>query len=693
MAVRSEKNALERRALWIARLTFIWALLIVGRLVQLQVFKHDNYVEIARNQHEHVIPVRATRGEILDRTGRHPLAISIQTRSVVINPQRVVESGFFASVVGPILNLPKREIVAEIEARKRRAIGAAGRSFLVLKRHISDDEAERLQRQPFPFVEIVPDSRREYPNKSLAAHVIGSVDRDGNGNAGIEQRLNTVLKGKRGAMRVLTDSLQTPYIARVEKPAEEGVNLTLTLDSSIQFETERALAQGVTDAGAESASIVVMRPEDGAVLALANFPDFDPNEAVPGDAKSHEAALARRRNIAVQAPCEPGSVMKMITISMAFDSGRYTPESTIYCENGRYPRPGRKPITDIHHGYGVLPVPMILVKSSNIGVAKVAGTIGPETFWDYLQRFGMGRKTGIELPGEDMGILRHQKCQGPRDNWCWGPSSHEYIAFGHEIAATAIQLARATAVVANGGYLVDPHLIAGKHRPRPDGTMEDLAIPRREPRRVISGETSILMRQIMQQVVIQGTGKRAKVSGWSTGGKTGSAEMFVKGQGWVNRHNSSFIGFAPVANPKIVVVVTLNNTPKQGGTVAAPIFAKVASAALRILQVPMDVPETSEAEPPVQSATSAPASIEALPEPVQPAQVEAAPAAARVSPILAGPAVPDFRGLPLVGVLRRSTELGIEVEVVGSGKARRQNPAPGEVLPAGGRVRVEFARQ
>jgi len=607
----------------------------------------------------------------------------------VVSPRRVVDAGFFAGIVGPILSIPKKEIRAAIEERKRRPVGARGRSYLVLKRHVSDEEVARLKRQPFGFIEIVPDSRREYPNGAMAAHVIGSVDRGGDGNAGIEQKLNAELKGKPGAMRVLTDSLQTPYLARIEKPAEEGVNVQLTLDSGIQYECERALAQGVIDAAADSASIVVMRPDTGAVLALVNSPGFDPAEQVPAEPAARKAATDRRRNIAVQAPSEPGSVMKMITVSMAFDTGRYTTESLINCENGRYPRPGRKPITDLHHGYGVMPVPMILIKSSNIGVAKIAGALGPETLWDYLQRFGMGRRTGIELPGEDMGILRRQRCNGPRDNWCWTPSSHEYIAFGHEIAATALQLARATAVVANGGYLVDPHLVERKFRPRADGSIEERPVARAKPRRVIRGETAILMRQIMQQVVLQGTGRRAKVSGWTTGGKTGSAEIFVKGQGWVNRHNSSFIGFAPVANPKIVVVVTLNGTPKQGGTVAAPIFGKVTSAALRILQEPMDTPETSEAEPPRQLAVAQPESV-ALPAEPPAAELRGEGGTARRSPLLAGPAVPDFRGQPLVAVLRRSTELGIEVEVVGTGKARRQTPPPGEVLPAGGRVRVEF---
>lgn len=688
MAIQVERKS-ARRAIWVGRLTILWAAAIVARLVYLQVVMHDDYVEIARNQHERLVPIRATRGEIVDRTG-HPLALSIRTQSVVINPRRVVDAKFFAGAVAPVLSIPAPEIEAQIEERKRRPAGAPGRSYMVLKRHVSDEEVLRLKRQPFPYLEIVPDSRREYPNGVLAAHVIGSLNRDGDGNAGIEQKLNSELKGKPGTMRVMTDSLQDRYISWIEKPASEGANLTLTLDSAIQYEAERALAEGVAAASAKKATVIVMRPEDGAILAMANYPSFDPSEVIPDEAGARKSALERRLNIAVQEPCEPGSVMKMITVTMGLDTGRYNENTLINCDNGRFPRPGRKPITDLHHGYGTIPLPMVLIKSSNIGVAKVAIDLGPKTMWQYLMKFGMGKKTGVELPGETMGILRRLECRGPNDNWCWGPNSHEYIAFGHEIAATAVQLARATAVVANGGYLVDPHLVAKRQRPRADGTLEDLPVVREQPKRAIDGDTSIQLRRIMQRVVLEGTGKRAKVGGWSTGGKTGSAEMFVPGQGWVNRHNSSFIGFAPVANPKVVVVVTLNDTPRQGGAAAAPIFAKVASAALRILQVPMDAPETSVPETPEQMIASTPQKIEMLPPaPAKPPQPEEPPPP---SPLLAGPRVPDFRGLPLVAVLRRSSALGVQVEVVGSGKARRQDPPPGGVMPAGGRVRVEFAK-
>jgi cell division protein FtsI (penicillin-binding protein 3) len=197
----------------------------------------------------------------------------------------------------------------------------------------------------------------------------------------------------------------------------------------------------------------------------------------------------------------------------------------------------------------------------------------------------------------------------------------------------------------------------------------------------------------MQQVVLIGTGRRGKLAGWSSAGKTGSAEMFVPGQGWIDRHNSSFIGFAPVSDPKIVVVVTLNGTPRQGGQAAAPIFAKVASAALRILQVPMDVPETSVPEPQLIAAAQEPASIETLKPAAEPAPVPEPEPAATFNPVLAGPKVPDFRGMQLVAVMRKSSQLGLDVEVFGSGTAKRQEPAPGMVLAPGEKIRVEFARR
>lgn len=689
-----------RRVIFLGRLGIFWAALVLVKLIQLQVIDHEEFKKKAESQHHHSFPIPADRGEILDRTG-HPLGISIRTKSAVINPQRVSNPEFFAGLVAPIVGWNPTDLEARIAELQGRGRGQGGsRGYLLLKRHINEDEEQRLRRLPFNFVEIHRDSRREYPNGETAAHVVGSVDINNNGNSGLEQKLNEELKGETGRMRALTDSLLSPYYSWVEKESEQGTNLTLTLHNVIQHDVEKLLADGVAESGAKTGTAVVMDPRNGEILALANYPNFNPQEEIQGTAEQRRLALEKRKNIAVTAPCEPGSVMKMITVTMGLDSGRFTPESPIYCENGSFPRPGRKPIRDVH-GYGSLTLGGVLVKSSNIGVAKVSLTVGPRTLWEYLKKFGMGERTNIELPGESRGMLKKQECAGRGDTNCWTASSHEYIAFGHEISATAVQLARATSVIANGGMLVSPHVVMKKERQRMNGTVEVLPASHEEPHRVLRAETAFTVRRIMQQVVTEGTGRRAKIPGYTSGGKTGSAEVFENGAWNRHKHNSSFIGFAPVANPRVVVVVTLNGTPKQGGTVAAPVFSKVALSALRVLQVPKDAPETDIA-PAVQFANQQAHEEGAmemvalkLPEPKE--AKSAQPSAGTEQPafdgLLSGPRVPDFRGKPVVSVLRESAALGLPVEIVGTGVARGQRPAPGTVLPEGGRIQVEFSRR
>jgi membrane peptidoglycan carboxypeptidase len=321
--------------------------------------------------------------------------------------------------------------------------------------------------------------------------------------------------------------------------------------------------------------------------------------------------------------------------------------------------------------------------------------------FEYLKKFGIGDKTHIELPGETAGILWPLECgatnsQG-RPMPCWSASSHEYIAFGHEVEATAVQLARAVAVIANGGLLVAPHVVLRKERPRADGTVEQLSLNLPQPTRAVGAEIAVTMRRIMERVVLEGTGRRAHVPGYTIGGKTGSAQMFIPGKGWVNRHNSSFIGFGPVNNPRIVIVVTLNNTPQQGGIAAAPVFEKIAETALRVLQVPKDDPDNDIHSVPLapkevneEPAPAASRSADLQTAPQDKAEPELAPSAGRV--YVAGPRVPDFRGKPMIAVMRESAARGMDVELVGSGVAREQKPAPGTILPAGEKIHVEFAR-
>ncbi|NWF85905.1 MAG: transpeptidase family protein [Bryobacteraceae bacterium] len=689
MVPPSDEKAL-RRALWVGRIALIWALVIAGRLVWLQVVRHEDYLAAARSQQRHRVPIPSLRGEILDREG-YPLAISIRTRSAVVNPQRVVDPIFFSRLIAPVLGLEPKDLASRLfEYKNRGARRAAGRSYFVLKRHLTSEEKDRLAqlRRTFP-IEIVEDARREYPGGLIGAHVVGSIDAEGNGNAGLEQRLNAELKGKAGQMIVLTGSRADHYISWVKEEARQGANLTLGIHRVIQYEAEAALKDGIREAHAAGGTVVALDPRNGEVLALANYPSFDPRREKPTPAE----AQARHSNVAAQIPCEPGSVMKMITLTMGLDLGKVTPDTPVYCENGSFARPGRRAIHDVH-GYGTLTAAQVLIKSSNIGMAKISLMCGPRNLYDYLKRFGIGEKTGIEIPAESRGVLRPLECAGRNDNWCWGPNSHEYIAFGHEVSATAIQLARAVSVIANGGLLVRPHMIIAKKQPLGDGRFVDIPVEVPQPVRTMRPETTFTVRQIMERVILEGTGKRAAIPGYSAGGKTGSAEIFENGA-WLDLHNSSFIGFAPVTNPRVVVVVTLSRTSKQGGIAAAPVFGRVAGAALRVLKVPKDRPETDveTAKPPLETnelPENRIAKVEPVkPEPVQTMQAETEPEPPSAE--LLGPRVPDFRGKNMVAVLRESASLGLDVRVTGQGFARQQQPAPGTILPAGSTVRVEFS--
>lgn len=686
----NDEKALKR-AIFVGRIVLVWGLIIACRLVWLQVVRHDEYAAAARAQQRHRFPIPSLRGEVLDREG-YPLAISIRTQSAVVNPQSIVDPIFFSRLIAPVLGLEPKDLASRLfEYKNRGSRRAAGRGYFVLKRHLTDDEKDRLTplRRTFP-IEVIDDARREYPGGISGAHVVGSIDAEGNGNAGLEQRLNGELRGKPGEKIVLTGSRADHYVSWVKQEAVQGANVTLSVHRVIQYEAEAALRDGIQEANAAGGTVIALDPQTGEVLALANSPTFDPRHEKPTVAE----ADARHSNTAAQIPCEPGSVMKMITLTMGLDLGKVQPDTPIFCENKSWPRPGRPPIHDVH-GYGVLTAAQVLIKSSNIGIAKISVMCGPRALYDYLKRFGMGERTGIEIPAESTGLLRHLDCKDRNDRWCWSENSHEYIAFGHEIGATSIQLARAVAVIANGGLLVHPRLVTAMRRPLGDGRFVDVAVEKKQPIRTLRSETTITVRQIMELVVREGTGRRAAIPGYSAGGKTGSAEIFEKGA-WLNLHNSSFIGFAPVANPRVVVVVTLNRTPKQGGIAAAPVFSRVAGTALRVLRVPKDHPETDiDPSKPVLETNELPENriaqaAKPAVERVEPKSQDVLPEPP-LTPELVGPKVPDFQGKNMVAVLRQSASLGLDVRVTGQGLARHQEPAPGTILPVGSTVKVEFS--
>jgi cell division protein FtsI (penicillin-binding protein 3) len=500
--------------------------------------------------------------------------------------------------------------------------------------------------------------------------VLGGVDHEEKGNAGIELALNDELQGKPGFMRTKADVRQNVFEQEVFTDAQPGKNITLTIDERIQFIAERELAAAVNSHGARTGSLVAMDPRNGHILAIANYPSYDPNiPPKPGEKTDN------RRNLAIIAPFEPGSVFKVITVAAALDTTKVTPNTMYHCGNGRMTL-FRRVIHDAKPN-GLLTVADIIAKSSNIGAIKVALEVGNDRLYDYVRKFGFGSKTGVPLPGESKGLIR------PPSRWI--PSSIGSVAMGHEISTTTLQLARACSVVANGGFLVQPLLVMGTKAP--------------PPVQVIRPENAIKMRLMMERTVVKGTGRRAKPEGYSAGGKTGSAQIYdYDARVYTHRYNGSFMGFAPVNDPKIVVVVTLNGTPTGdrgfGGVVAAPVFRTVVTEALRLMDVPRDPAEMTT--PPGKAEPESDLAVAGIGQPPEQEQEEIKPAV-MLGPeppahlAYKGPKVPDFHGKSKRAVLEESFALGVRVELAGAGIARTQDPPPGVALRRGERIKVQFA--
>ncbi len=570
----------------------------------------------------------------------------------------------------------------------------------------------RLRSLKLDWVEFRPEMRRFYPHHQLAAHVVGSLgasnaDDSEHGTAGVEATFEEDLAGVPGLARVYTDVRQDPYDSVIARRPEPGADVTLTIDSNLQYEAEKELAKTVASSGAVSGSVVAINPYTGEILALANYPTFDPND-LPS-AKEPEGA---RSNLAVSTPFEPGSVFKTVTITAGLETTSLRPDTLINCGNGVITLFGR--VIHDAHSHGTITMQQVFEKSSNIGAIQVGLKVGNQTMYDYILRFGFGKRTGIELPGESTGMVRRVQE--------WTPSSIGSVAMGHEISTTSVQLAVAGAVIANGGMVVKPQIVLQTQKP---GQAPE-KIPFTTPKRVIKPETAIMMRTFMEGVVLRGTGKGvANIKGYTSGGKTGTAQVYdLKSHVYTHKYNASFLGFAPVVNPQIVIAVTLNNTTGgtagYGGPVAAPVFRDVATSALRMLDVPKDIPDTvtrvassatapdhndlaiagsgdgssgasrqvgsSVSKPPVADDTSTSSDVSSTDRRHFFDASRSASAAARV---------PNFRGMTLRSVLEESSAKGLEVETSGSadtGLVRNQDPPPGAVLRPGMHVRVQFAK-
>ncbi|MEP6714426.1 MAG: penicillin-binding protein [Terriglobia bacterium] len=687
------RSAAVNRLTVLAAVLFVWATLIFGKLISLQVLQHAKYVAIARSQQEHEIEIPAPRGSILDRNGE-PLAISVPVDSVSVNPIQISDIRVATEVLGGILHLDQQVLYSRLQWSRRNHKG-----FLWVKRRMDAFETEHLKALHLDYTSFHTESIRHYPNGETASHVLGAVFKDEEGAAGIERTLDKTLAGRAGSERMVMDVKHRGIESQVDKAAQAGTSLTLTIDERMQYIAERELKAGVIAKHARSGTAIVMNPYTGEILALANYPTYDPNKPPkPGDNP------LSRFDLGVSVPFEPGSIFKIVTLSAALETTNLRPDSPIATGGGTLSLPGRV-IHESHHGFGTISMAEVLAYSSNIGAILIGQRVGRENMYAYARRLGFGQKSGVMLPAESSGMLR------PLSRW--GTTSLASISMGHEVSTTAVQLARLCSVMANGGMLVKPKIILRRG---------DKLEPTEAPVRVLKPETVMTMRMMMEGVVLNPRGTAhatARLDGYTSAGKTGTAQIYdFKAKHYTHLYNASFMGFTPVTNPRLVILVTINGTNGDGGmgsAAAAPVFKTIATEALRMLDVPKDIPEDLVAEAKKARAVKPVPDDVAIPDLTSPSIMEEDSSvrellASQMNPPLAskdedeippalaqpivapGPKVADYRGKSMRDVVEQASADGVEVMVEGSGVARAQLPLPGTPLRRGERIRIVFAR-
>lgn len=643
---------MKRRLAFLLALLASWFLALGARLYQVQILRHDHYRERAERQQNRVVELTPPRGTIFDRRG-HELAVSVEVRSIAADPTQVEDPAATALALAKVLGLDARRLAGEL---------ATDRGFAWVRRKIDPARAAAVDALDLKGVFLLPENKRYYPMASLAAPVLGFVGTDNSGLAGLEFLYDPVVAPEPGRRIVVRDArLGTVlYPHREIAAARPGQDLHLTLDAAVQHVAEQELRRAVRESNAVRGMVVVMDPRTGAVLAMASNPGFDPNRF--GDYPEE-----RWRNLPVTDAYEPGSTFKIITLAAALESGALHPWDVFDCGMGSI-RFGSTVIND-HKPFGRLSVREILAKSSNVGAIKIGQVAGRERFAATIRAFGFGRPTGIDLPSESAGIVR------PLERWT--PLSPAYHAFGQGLSVTAVQLTAAFAALANGGRLVKPYVVEriGDADPR---RPEVVGLP-------ISPSSVRQIREMLEEVVVDGTAKAAAVPGYSVAGKTGTAQKAVAGGYAANRHVASFVGFAPVVDPAVVITVILDEPRPRyhGGEVAAPAFQAIAAKTLLYLGVrpERDVPEPWPGEMP-REVPSVRFAVQVAGDPL-----ESEPVAAR--PETPPGTMPDFAGLSARQALVASSRLGIRPDVEGHGEVVRQEPAPGTPLEAaGGRVKL-----
>jgi len=624
---------------------------LTARLGWLMIVKHGELTALAERQYSRTVVLPALRGPILDRRGA-PLATSTATESLFVQPRSVGDPVRVATRLAPILGQPEREVHAAL---------TSARPFVWLRRKLPPTMADQVRALREPGLGFLPESLRLYPNRELAAHVVGFEGAEG-GLEGVERAFNTELAGVPGKAIAGRDALgrevAAPHLLKAPQP---GHGVALTIDSAIQYIAEREIDAAYRRTHAKAAMAVVLEPRTGDILAMAIRPTFNPNTFLDVPSADYW------RNRAVTDPFEPGSTFKAIMAAAALEEGVVKPDDRIYGENGAITLAG----ATIHDWkkYGWLTFAEVLQNSSNVGSIKVGLSLGRERYHRYMKAFGFGTTTGVGLAGESRGLLR--------DPQRWSLLSLPTMSIGQEISVTALQLVAAFGAIANDGTLMQPRLV--RSTMDPDGREERRFEPR-AVRQVISPETARTLTGILVRVVESGTGHFAAIPGYAVGGKTGTAQKLDPATGRYSRAPGvlSFVGFAPADDPRFAMLVMLDEpkNEKWGSEAAAPVFNAIGREILRYLEV--------------------------APRDAQPLQIVTGPemAAARVrlvstaaEPVDADGTkrMPDLNGKTLRQALGALEPFGVEVRLAGQGRIVRQSPAAGEPVEPGAVARLSLA--
>lgn len=646
------------RIVMIGTLFGLLFLSVVCRAFYLQIIKHEEMVKRADKQHQRIVPLTPARGAIMDCNGT-PLAVSVEMDSCYAEPRHIQDIPGTATVLAPIFGTTPADIVKKLSTSK---------NFVWIERKLTPEVAARAKNMKLRGIGFVKENKRFYPNMEVAAHVLGFTGKDPNGLEGIELKYDSTILGNTGYLVTERDNLGRDISVKntVIKNTSPGRNVILTLDKNIQYITEKELARAISESGAKNGMAVVMETATGRILAMANYPSFNPNAY----AKYSQSEL---RNRIVADSFEPGSTFKVFLIAAALEEKAIRPGDSFNCENGSYKIADRT----IHdtHSYGKLSVSDILKYSSNIGAAKIGFKLGDERLFTYLRNFGFGERTGIDLPGESPGSLR--------SNRRWYGVDLANISFGQGVSASAIQLTAAISAVANGGTLMKPYLV---ERILDDSGQEVRRFDPQTVRRVISPETSQTVTKMMETVTASGgTGTNAAVEGFRVAGKTGTAQKADPvTRTYGAKRTASFVGFIPADKPKLTILVVVDEpkTSQYGGIVAAPAFRSIANNSLAYLKIipQTEVARQSKTAPAVQVQAAAQAPAHDM------AEGDAFDTAENGSVVM-----PDFRGMSMRKVLQVMEKRNINIRLLGSGRASEQNPPPGHVIKPADEVWIKFA--